>query len=35
MDASDAQPVPDFYRGKSLNLLIGVNVGGSYDAMRG
>jgi tripartite-type tricarboxylate transporter receptor subunit TctC len=26
-----AEPVADFYRGKTVNLLIGVNVGGSYD----
>jgi tripartite-type tricarboxylate transporter receptor subunit TctC len=26
-----AQPVADFYRGKNVNLMIGVNVGGSYD----
>src|SRR5947209_2324768 len=26
-----AQSVADFYRGRTLNLLIGVNVGGSYD----
>ncbi len=26
-----ADPVADFYRGKVVNLLIGVNVGGSYD----
>ena len=26
-----AQSVADFYRGKTINLLIGVNVGGSYD----
>jgi tripartite-type tricarboxylate transporter receptor subunit TctC len=26
-----ADPVADFYRGKNLNLVIGVNVGGSYD----
>ena len=26
-----AQPVADFYRGKTLNLLIGVGVGGEYD----
>jgi tripartite-type tricarboxylate transporter receptor subunit TctC len=25
------QPMADFYRGKTINLLIGVNVGGSYD----
>ena len=29
--AAPAQPVADFYRGKTINLLIGVNVGGSYD----
>jgi tripartite-type tricarboxylate transporter receptor subunit TctC len=26
-----ADPVADFYRGKVVNLMIGVNVGGSYD----
>src|SRR6266446_7052666 len=26
-----AQPGADFYKGKTINLLIGVNVGGSYD----
>ena len=26
-----AQPAAEFYRGKTINLLIGVNVGGSYD----
>jgi len=26
-----AEPIADFYRGKTLNLMIGVNVGGSYD----
>jgi tripartite-type tricarboxylate transporter receptor subunit TctC len=26
-----AQSVADFYRGKNVNLMIGVNVGGSYD----
>ena len=26
-----ADPVADFYRGKSINLMIGINVGGSYD----
>src|SRR5580704_168378 len=26
-----ADPVADFYRGRTINLLIGVNVGGSYD----
>src|ERR1700732_3478932 len=26
-----ADPVADFYRGKNVNLMIGVNVGGSYD----
>jgi tripartite-type tricarboxylate transporter receptor subunit TctC len=29
--AAAAQTVADFYRGKTLNLVIGVNVGGSYD----
>jgi tripartite-type tricarboxylate transporter receptor subunit TctC len=28
---ASAEPVADFYRGKTVNLLIGVNVGGSYD----
>jgi tripartite-type tricarboxylate transporter receptor subunit TctC len=28
---ADAQPIAEFYRGKTVNLLIGVNVGGSYD----
>jgi tripartite-type tricarboxylate transporter receptor subunit TctC len=31
MHAAGAQPVAEFYRGKTVNLLIGVNVGGSYD----
>src|ERR1700732_892198 len=26
-----AETVADFYRGKNVNLMIGVNVGGSYD----
>jgi tripartite-type tricarboxylate transporter receptor subunit TctC len=26
-----ADPVADFYRGRTINLMIGVNVGGSYD----
>jgi tripartite-type tricarboxylate transporter receptor subunit TctC len=26
-----ADPVADFYRGRAINLLIGVNVGGAYD----
>ena len=26
-----AQTAADFYRGKIINLMIGVNVGGSYD----
>jgi tripartite-type tricarboxylate transporter receptor subunit TctC len=26
-----AEPVADFYRGRNVNLMIGVNVGGSYD----
>jgi len=26
-----ADPIADFYRGKNVNLMIGVNVGGSYD----
>src|SRR3954465_8040955 len=26
-----AQPVADFYRGKTVNVLIGVGVGGEYD----
>src|SRR5215471_3123930 len=29
--AATAQPAADFYRGKTISLLIGVNVGGSYD----
>src|SRR4051794_2608619 len=29
--ATCAQSAADFYRGKTINLLIGVNVGGSYD----
>ncbi len=29
--AARADPVADFYRGKVVNLLIGINVGGSYD----
>ena len=29
--AAGADPVADFYRGKSINVLIGVNVGGGYD----
>jgi tripartite-type tricarboxylate transporter receptor subunit TctC len=28
---ASADPIADFYRGRNLNLLIGVNVGGSYD----
>jgi tripartite-type tricarboxylate transporter receptor subunit TctC len=28
---SQAQSVPDFYKGKTINLLIGVGVGGEYD----
>jgi tripartite-type tricarboxylate transporter receptor subunit TctC len=31
VQTAGAQPVADFYRGKTVNLLIGVNVGGSYD----
>ena len=31
LTAAVAQTVADFYRGKNVNLLIGVNVGGSYD----
>jgi tripartite-type tricarboxylate transporter receptor subunit TctC len=26
-----AEPIADFYRGKTISLMIGVNVGGSYD----
>src|SRR4051794_2116461 len=26
-----ADPVADFYRGRNINMLIGINVGGSYD----
>jgi tripartite-type tricarboxylate transporter receptor subunit TctC len=29
--AAQADPVADFYRGKTINLLIGVGVGGEYD----
>src|SRR5436190_9210394 len=29
--AARAQSASDFYRGKTVSLLIGVNVGGSYD----
>jgi tripartite-type tricarboxylate transporter receptor subunit TctC len=29
--AAVAEPVADFYRGRNVNLMIGVNVGGSYD----
>ena len=29
--ATQAQPVADFYRGKTVNVLIGVGVGGEYD----
>jgi tripartite-type tricarboxylate transporter receptor subunit TctC len=29
--AAQAEPVADFYRGKTVNLLIGVGVGGEYD----
>ncbi len=28
---AEADPIADFYRGKTINLMIGVNVGGSYD----
>ena len=28
---AQADPVADFYRGKTINILIGVNVGGGYD----
>jgi len=31
LTAAVAQPAGDFYRGKTINLMIGVNVGGSYD----
>jgi tripartite-type tricarboxylate transporter receptor subunit TctC len=31
LTAAIAEPVADFYRGKNVNLMIGVNVGGSYD----
>src|SRR5437879_5141714 len=27
-----AQPAQDFYRGKTVNLLIGIQAGGAYDA---
>ena len=30
-DAGGSQPVADFYRGKTINVLIGVGVGGEYD----
>src|ERR1051325_10434339 len=29
--AAQAQPVADFYRGKTINMTIGVGVGGEYD----
>src|ERR1041384_1531225 len=29
--AAQAEPVADFYRGKTVNVLIGVGVGGEYD----
>ena len=29
--AANAEPIADFYRGKTLNVLIGVGVGGEYD----
>src|SRR5437660_11790168 len=29
--AAQADPVADFYRGKTINVYIGVNVGGGYD----
>ena len=29
--AAQAQPVADFYRGKTVNVSIGVGVGGEYD----
>src|SRR5882724_8027462 len=29
--AAQAQPVADFYRGKTINVYIGVGVGGEYD----
>ena len=29
--AAQADPVADFYRGKTVNVLIGVGVGGEYD----
>src|SRR6478752_9335926 len=29
--AAQAEPIADFYRGKTINLLIGVGVGGEYD----
>jgi tripartite-type tricarboxylate transporter receptor subunit TctC len=29
--SAGAEPIADFYRGKTISLMIGVNVGGSYD----
>ena len=29
--AAQAEPIADFYRGKTVNVLIGVGVGGEYD----
>jgi tripartite-type tricarboxylate transporter receptor subunit TctC len=31
LNAAQADPVADFYRGKTVNVLIGVGVGGEYD----
>jgi tripartite-type tricarboxylate transporter receptor subunit TctC len=31
LTAAQADPVADFYRGKTVNVLIGVGVGGEYD----
>jgi tripartite-type tricarboxylate transporter receptor subunit TctC len=31
--AAQAQPVADFYRGKTLNMLVGVGAGGEYDLL--
>ena len=34
MQPAQAQSVADFYRGKTINVLIGVGVGGEYDRRR-
>jgi tripartite-type tricarboxylate transporter receptor subunit TctC len=31
MVPAHADPVADFYRGKTINVYVGVNVGGGYD----